>query len=120
MNYENQKLPQRLKEALAESKYSTRKLGEKVGVTGATISRYTSGIMQPKIGTVRLMAEVLGVNDVWLLGGDIDKYAPIQEEKPATEKQQAVIDLAMELNDRECELLCKIIFDVLSHRLDDK
>lgn len=112
--------PIRLKELLTTTSWSTRKLAEKVGVSGGAISRYSNGTMKPKVGTVILISQVTGVNIEWLLGKDVDMYMPIQEKKPVTEKQQALIDLAMELNDKECELMCKLIFDILLHRYSDE
>ena len=40
-------------------------LGEKVGVSGATISRYETGVHEPKSKTIVNISEVLGVSPVW-------------------------------------------------------
>jgi repressor LexA len=47
---------------------TTYSLGEYLDLSNATISRYTSGGMAPKIPTVQAIAEKYGVNPAWLMG----------------------------------------------------
>ena len=62
-----------LKETTDETTYT---LAEKLGLTPATISRYTNGIMKPKVPTVVSMAQIFNVNEAWLMGYDVEKKRP--------------------------------------------
>lgn len=75
MYFDKAKFPLRLKEILDTTDWSCRRLGEKVNLTGATINRYSNGTMKPKITTVKILADVLGVNFSWLCGADTEKYS---------------------------------------------
>lgn len=43
-----------------ENHMTQRELGEKTGIDGATIGKYERGILNPKIGTLRKIADALG------------------------------------------------------------
>lgn len=40
--------------------HDAKKLGEKIGIDGATIGKYERGVLNPKIGTLRKIADALG------------------------------------------------------------
>lgn len=61
----------RLRDALARADMSQRELAEKSGVNEASISQYINGSHKPSNVSAGKMAEVLGVNPVWLIGFDV-------------------------------------------------
>jgi len=65
---------QRLKEVREEKNLTTRELGEMLGTTAATISRYETGIHDPKRVFIQQTASTLNVNPAWLMGANVDKY----------------------------------------------
>lgn len=65
---------QRFSEVLGSSSETTYTLGEKLSLSSGTISRYANGLMAPKIPTVYMMADIFGVNPLWLMGYDVPKY----------------------------------------------
>jgi transcriptional regulator with XRE-family HTH domain len=65
---------ERLKVLREEKNMSVKELGESVGTSGATISRYETGVHEPKSNMVKKLAEVFDVNPAWLMGADIDRY----------------------------------------------
>lgn len=67
------KFSARLTDALSSSDENTYTLGNKLGLAPATISRYTNGKMTPKLPTVYSIAEILNVNPLWLMGGDVER-----------------------------------------------
>ena len=62
----------RLSYLLETTQETTYSLAEKLGLTPATISRYTNALMKPKVPTVISMAQIFGVNEAWLMGYDVD------------------------------------------------
>ena len=67
----------RLEEAREENKLTLKELGDKVGLSESTMSRYERGLVDVKRPTVISLAEVLGVNPAWLSGfPGADKYLP--------------------------------------------
>lgn len=65
---------ERLKQTRESKGLSVEKLGELTGTSGASISRWETGIHEPKSNAISLMAEALGVNPAWLMGADVDQY----------------------------------------------
>lgn len=78
-----------------ERGYTMKQLGDKVGVSEATVSRWESGHLSTMKHTkIALLAEALGISPVLL-------FAPAQPAAPATTAN------AMELSEREILLIKK-------------
>ncbi|ABO49717.1 putative prophage repressor [Desulforamulus reducens MI-1] len=58
----------RLLELMVDNNDTTYSLGEHLHLSNATISRYTTGDIAPKIPTIEKIAEKYGVNPAWLTG----------------------------------------------------
>ena len=58
---------------IEDSDETTYTLAVKLGLTAATISRYTNAKMKPKVPTVKSLAQIFNVNDAWLMGYDVPK-----------------------------------------------
>lgn len=92
-------IAQRLKEAMADKDIKAVELSLRSGVLKSSISQYMNGthsITNVKAGAI---AEVLGVNPVWLMGFDVPKYADEKSQQdtyyidPETAKvAQAIFD----------------------------
>lgn len=63
---------QRLKKLRTERGLSTRALGEEVGTSNATISRYETGKRDPDLVIVHNIAQFFDVSIEYLCGEDID------------------------------------------------
>lgn len=50
-----------------ENHMTQKELGEKTGIDGATIGKYERGVLNPKIGTLRKIADALGVSSFDLM-----------------------------------------------------
>ena len=64
----------RLNEALEEANMTAQELAKKSGVSKASISQYRNGSHKPSNKSSGRIGEVLGVNPLWLMGFDVDKY----------------------------------------------
>lgn len=60
----------RLKEAMRNRDMTARELAIKANISEASISRYLSGKLSPKLDSIQLLAKALNVDPVWLLGYD--------------------------------------------------
>ncbi|KAE9633747.1 helix-turn-helix domain-containing protein [Defluviitalea raffinosedens] len=69
---------ERLKQLMEEQKETTYTLGELLHLSAATISRYTTGEMSPKITTIQVLANHYNINPVWLMGHDVPKYLEVE------------------------------------------
>lgn len=58
----------RLAELMADNNDNTYSLGEFLGLNPATISRYTTGEIKPKLPTIGAIADKYNVNAMWLMG----------------------------------------------------
>ena len=74
----------RLKSLMEEANDTTYSLGDKLHLSNATISRYCTGDIAPKLTTVNVIADLYEVNPVWLMGNTFaDKHIDSYE-KPKT------------------------------------
>lgn len=73
-NLNKQLFAERLKEIMKDNNQNLTTLADRVKMTPATISRYASGKMAPKITTVEVIAREFNINPSWLMGYDVDKY----------------------------------------------
>lgn len=58
----------RLLELMSDNNDTTYSLAEYLGLSPATISRYTTGNIEPKLPTIQAIAEKYNVNPKWLMG----------------------------------------------------
>lgn len=61
----------RLTSLIENSEETTYSLADKLSLTPATISRYTNGLMKPKVPTIKSIAQIFNVDDAWLMGYDV-------------------------------------------------
>lgn len=72
----------RLLELMTDNSDTTYSLGDYLHLSNATISRYTTGDIAPKLPTIEKIANKYGVNPVWLAGTEgANKYA--EKSQPA-------------------------------------
>jgi len=71
----------RLKSALKRKNMSQSKLSEISGINTSTISEYISGRYEPSRSRIAEFANVLDVNEVWLMGYDVPMERNIKAEK---------------------------------------
>jgi len=70
---------ERLKEILYENNVSPEELSKIIKISPSSLSRYISGKMSPKITTIQVISDVFGINPVWLMGYDVEKYSDKKE-----------------------------------------
>ena len=100
----------RLNEALNEANMTAQELSKKSGVSKASISQYRHGTYKPSNISSGKMGEVLGVNPLWLMGYDVDKYemeSPfiITVDKKHYDLFEGVNDFALRANKRSIDHL---------------
>lgn len=69
----NSNFQDRLKIAMNEKEIKASELAEKLNMSKQAISAYTTGTRSPKFPVMKMIAEVLNVNDMWLMGYDVSK-----------------------------------------------
>lgn len=74
----------RLKSALKRKNMSQSKLSEISGINTSTISEYISGRYEPSRSRIAEFANILDVNEVWLMGYDVpmERNANIAQREP--------------------------------------
>ena len=78
---------QRLSYLLDTTDETTYTLGDKLGLSPATISRYANAIMNPKVPTVVSMAKIFDVNEAWLMGYDVEMKKSEAEPRTVTDEE---------------------------------
>lgn len=81
---------QRLRFAIDRAGLKAQDLANRSGIGKSSISQYLSGSHAPSNKSAGAMAEVLGVNPVWLMGFDVPMNAPLSSE--LTDYERALID----------------------------
>lgn len=84
MTYETTAI--RIREALNELNMSQQELADKSHVAKSSISHYVLGHNKPNNKSAYMIAEVLGVNPLWLMGLDVPKYITADVESRNMEK----------------------------------
>ena len=78
---------ERLNEALSKKGVTAAELSRRTGISKGSISQYKNGVVNPKQDRIYLIANALGVSEVWLMGFDVPmskgEKAPEPEPKPA-------------------------------------
>jgi transcriptional regulator with XRE-family HTH domain len=92
----------RLQFALNRTGMSQSQLASATGITKATISRYISGVFEPKQKAIQKLATTLNVSEKWLSGYDTDQEA-VDEADPnafwVTKKaKEDVLDIILRLH----------------------
>lgn len=74
----------RLKSALKRKNMSQSRLSEISGINTSTISEYISGRYEPNRSRIAEFANILDVNEVWLMGYDVpmERNANIAQQEP--------------------------------------
>lgn len=62
---------ERIKEALEIRNLKPSQLSDLSNINKSTISQYLKGIYKPKYSRIKLFAEILNVDEVWLTGYDV-------------------------------------------------
>lgn len=92
----------RLQFALEQTGMSQSQLANATGITNATISRYISGIFEPKQKAIQKLAIALNVSEKWLSGYDTDQEAVDKADPNAfgvTKKaKEDVLDIILRLH----------------------
>lgn len=70
---ERVELKERLREAMEMRGMRAVDLVEQTGIPKGTISYYLSGKTEPKADRLYILAQVLNINEAWLLGYDVPK-----------------------------------------------
>jgi transcriptional regulator with XRE-family HTH domain len=83
-------------------------IGDPLGLSKQAISSYVTGERNPRKLTIKAMAELLSVNECWLMGYDVPKEREIKIEKPAApewddEQAQENIELFNQLSGEDKE-----------------
>lgn len=73
-------IAERLRKAMENSNISQTELAKRTGIGKSSISTYLAGSYEPKQKNIYRMAQVLDVNEAWLMGYDVpmgrDTYTP--------------------------------------------
>lgn len=84
--------PERLREAMAASGKKQIELAKETGLSHSTISRYLSGIVEPRQGAAIKLAKALGVSEMWLWGYDVPATR-----SPEQKKNDAIVGVVSRL-----------------------
>ena len=71
----------RIQEALNASGMNQSELAKATGLSRSSISRYLTGEMEPKQKGIGLLAQALGVTEMWLWGYDVPQERPLEQKK---------------------------------------
>jgi len=71
----------RLKQLMTENNETIYTIASVVKLSPPTISRYTKGLMSPKIPTIQILAQHFNVDPAWLMGASNDRCCYFSSEK---------------------------------------
>lgn len=79
-----EKFARRFKKLIEENSETIYTIAEVVQLTPATISRYTTANMAPKITTIEVLAKYFDVSSMWLMGYDVPAHFRHEETEVPT------------------------------------
>ena len=74
-------VPRRLQEAMNDANKKQIDLARETGLSHSTVSRYLSGIVEPRQDATHKLAVALNVNELWLWGYDVPKSRSDEQKK---------------------------------------
>lgn len=95
---------QRLKSLREEKKWLQKDVGEKIGVSGATINRYEKGLRQPDPNTIKQLSNIFNVTTDYLLG-----QSDVRQHKKAPYEGTTLTWDGVELTEEEKEVVATVI-----------
>lgn len=105
----NEEIGKRLRTAREEKGIMAKELAEMVGLSKSTVSRYETGDTgKMKLPIVEKIADVLGVNPVWLIGESDIKYLSKEQEIRITDKEKNLV-LAYRNHPEMQGAVCKLL-----------
>lgn len=105
----------RLREAMQNTGKTQADLSRETGISKATLSRYLSGLFEPKQIAINKLAMALNVSEMWLWGCDVPmERAAIKKEQPTefdglSDKRKAFIEKVMQMSESDLDKLDKIL-----------
>ncbi len=73
-------LKERLKQAIDERGIRPADLSRKTGISEAALSHYLKGDYKPGAKKIKLIADILGVSEAWLLGYDDSSFTESEDD----------------------------------------
>ena len=71
----------RIREAMNAAGMTPADLAKSTGLSRSSISRYLTGQMEPKQKGIGLLAQAMGVTEMWLWGYDVPQERPLEQKK---------------------------------------
>ncbi len=98
---------ERLKQLRKERNISQADLAQALGTNIFTVSRWERNVAVPSSKYSKKISKYFGVNELWLLTGEGEKDAPLEEEEQAKEELSWITDEV-----RSLVILCSKYFDL--------
>ena len=112
----NAETARRLQDALDRKGMTAAELAKKSGVSKASISQYINGTHAPSNISSAKMAEVLGVNALWLMGFEL----PQTDYMICGDNWQVLVDAHKTLNDEGMNKLAEYAHDLMASKRYEK
>jgi len=92
----------RLKQLMTENNETIYSIASVVNLSPPTISRYTKGLMSPKIPTIQILAQYFNVDPAWLMGATDERcYYFSSEEEEALHRRITHISSTLSYSQKE-------------------
>lgn len=108
----------RLKDALNRKNLRAQELADRAGVNKASISQYVNGTHKPSNIAAMKIAQVLGVNPMWLMGFDVGEFDNLYNPAEAMKSLSKTDIIKKTFNDSgllPCELTDDEIIDIIKY-----
>lgn len=112
----NQETARRLQDALDRKGMTAAELAKKSGVSKASISQYLNGSHAPSNISSAKMADVLGVNALWLMGFEL----PETDYMVFGDNWQLLLEAHETLNDEGMKKLAEYAHDLMASKRYEK
>ena len=110
----------RLQKAMNMNNYKQVDLVNKSKLDKSLINKYLNGISEAGNDKLELLAKVLNVNEVWLMGYDVDIYGNPITKKEYTSELDLLYDKSKEiLNDTEKDVIKSILKNAIKKNKKD-
>lgn len=116
---------ERFSELFDEREENARELAEKLHVSKQTLSAWKLGTRSPKEPTIIAIANFFHVNEMWLMGFNVEKYGAAKPEPVEEPNQNATPEIKIltrglgKMTEEQQKLALKLVRTVFSNYFDE-
>lgn len=109
----------RLIQLIESSGQSQVEVAERAGISKSLLNKYIKGANKAGNDRILMLSEAFGVNPVWLMGFDVDKYKWPEQTAISSEKDQLIrqiLDICNKSNESTLKIILRLVLAIANEK----